>query len=312
MDFNALLNTIITLSVLLMIGYVAAKLNIINEVASKNLSNLIIKIGNPALIISSIINMEHSAENLKLGGLTLLAGFIIHIIMAILSFFICLKLKNTDERKVSEFTIIFGNVGFIGLPILDSIFGDRGVFMGAFIIISFNVVLWTWGIAILARKREDIKITLKTLILNYGTVASAIGMVIYLLNFKFPTFVYSSFSYVASLCTPITLFITGALLARRSFKQIFLSPKVYFVCFVRLIFMPLVICLLCKLVGLSSEWTLFLTVIAGMPAASTISMLSDIYEISPGYAAQCVGTTSVLSMLTIPCVVWIAQQIIII
>ena len=138
MDFYALLNTIVTLSVLLLTGYIAAKLNIIDEVASKNLSNLIIKIGNPALIISSIISMEHSAENLKLGGLTLLTGFIIHIVMAILSFFICLKLKNPDERKVSEFTLIFGNVGFIGLPILDSIFGDKGVFMGAFIIISFN------------------------------------------------------------------------------------------------------------------------------------------------------------------------------
>ncbi len=312
MDFNALLNTIATLFILMMVGFAAAKLNIIDEVASKKLSNLIIKIGNPALIISSIISMSYSLESLKLGGLTLLAGFIIHIIMAALSFILCLRFKNIDERKISEFVLIFGNVGFMGIPILNSLFGERGVFMDAFMIVSFNVVLWTWGISILARKSDNIKLNLKKVFLNYGTVAGAVGIAIYALDLNLPKFFYSSFSYVAGICTPITLFITGALLARRSFKQIFLTPKVYFICLVRLIVMPLMICLLCRLVGLSSEWTLFLTVISGMPVGSTISMLSNIYDISPGYAAQCVGTSSLFSMATIPIVVWIAQQIVII
>ena len=100
---------------------------------------------------------------------TVIFGFAVHIFMAVVAFFVYIKFKNIDERKLTEFSTIFGNVGFLGIPILESLFGDRGAFMGAFMLISFNVFLWTWGICIMARKRKDIRITPKKL-LNFGTI----------------------------------------------------------------------------------------------------------------------------------------------
>ena len=262
MDFTALLNTIVTLFVLLICGVIASKLNIIDEVASKKLSKLIITIGQPFLIISSLLGIEYSLDNLILGAKTFIIGIVVHGVMAIIAYFACFRFKNLDERKLSEFAIIFGNVGFIGLPILDSLFGAKGLFMGAFFVVSFNIVLWTWGIAILARKRNDIKLTIKKVLLNYGTVPSVIGVILYMLDLNMPTFVYSSASYLASLCTPISVLVTGALLARRSLSQIFLSPKIYYVSFIKLIVIPLVICVLTKILGFETYWILFLTALS--------------------------------------------------
>lgn len=313
-DFTALLNTIATLFLLLSVGFVAAKTKIIDEIGSKKLSDFVLKIGNPLLIINAIIGIEFSFENLKLGFFTLGAGIVIHILMALIAFVIAFRIKDQNERKITEFTMIFGNVGFIGLPILNSLFGAEGLFFGAFIVVGFNIFIWTWGVSIIARGRNDIKLTVKKIFLNYGTVPSAIGLVIYCLKYfiELPSFVYTSTSYLSSICTPITMIITGALLARRTISQIFFTPKVYLVAAVKLIAVPLIVCTLTSIIGLSDMWVLFFTAIIAMPSAAMVSMFASVYDINPDYAAQIVGTTSLLAMGTIPLVLWIAQKIMIV
>ena len=107
------------------------------------------------------------------------------------------------------------------------------------------------------------------------------------------------------------MIITGSLLARRTAKQIFLTPKVYLVAAVKLVCVPLIVCTLTSLIGLSDMWVLFFTAIIAMPSAAMVSMFATVHDICPEYAAQIVGTTSLLAMGTIPLVLWLAQQIII-
>ncbi len=315
MNFTALLNTIATLFIMLIVGYIAGKVGIVDSVASKKLSNLIIKIAQPALIIYSIVKMQYSAENLELGLKTLALGFAVHLFMGGVAFFACLKIKDLDERKILEFSMVFGNTGFIGIPIMESLFGDVGGFMASFIVVSFNILMWTLGIAILSRKRDDIKLTLKKALINKGTVPSVIGLAVFLLpiilpSFKLPTFALSSLSYIASLCTPVSMLIIGALLAGRSFKQIFGSGKVYYLCLFKLVIIPLLVCVIMKLLGFSDMWVLFAAALTSMPSATSVSMLAELYDITPGFSAQGVGTSSLLSIATMPCVIWLAQKII--
>ncbi len=307
-QFTDFFNMIIAFFILLVVGFIAGKTKIVDGVASKRLSALIIKIGQPALIINSLIKMEFSAAKLSLGIKTLVFGFAIHIFMAALAFFAFRGFKNIDEQKLTEFSAIFANVGFLGIPILKSLFGDEGEFMGAFFVVSFNVFLWTWGIMILARKRKDIRVTPKKL-LNFGTVPCFIGFLLYVCCrpfFSFPVFVMKSFDFTASICTPISMFIIGALLATCTFREIFCSGKLYYLCAVRLLIIPITVCGVLKLVGLDN-WILFGAAVASMPSATTVTMLSELYDINPKYSAQAVGTTSLFSVITMPCVMFVAQ-----
>ena len=324
MNFVPFLYTVITLFFMLIVGYVAGKTGVVSDTASKNLSKLIISIGQPALIIYSVVRMEYSTENLILGFQTLGFGLILHAILALLSFGACLRFRDLNERKITEFAAIFGNVGFIGIPILETLFGAKGAFMGAFFVVSFNVFLWTWGIVILSRKRPDIRLTPKKL-LNFGTVPSMLGLGIYVLKGVLPpllplelntalaavsTPVLSCLSYMASLCTPVSMLIIGALLAERSMKQIFLSGKIYYLCLLKLILFPLAICAVMRLLGFDNRWILFAATVLSMPCATTVTMLAEIHDIAPGYSAQGVGTTSLLSIATMPCVLWLVQRMI--
>ena len=308
-QFTTFFNTILAMFILLIVGFIAGKFKIIDSIASKRLSALIIKVAQPALIIHSLIKMDYTRDNLMLGLRTLLFGFIIHGVMAVFAFLCCMRFKNIDERKLTEFGTIFGNVGFLGIPILRSLLGDTGAFMAAFFIVSFNIVLWTWGIAIMARKREDIKLTPKKLI-NFGTVPCTIGFLLFVCCkpfFNFPTFVMMGMEYTASLCTPISMLIIGALLATRTARQIFASGKIYFLCFIKLLFLPIAVSLVMKLMGLSDLWIFFAATVVAMPTATTETMLAELYDISPGYSAQIVGTTSLFSVITMPCVIFVVQ-----
>ena len=310
MDFNALLNTIIMLFIFMAVGFTANKLNIIDEISSKRLSKLIISICQPCLIIGSLAKFEYSTENLKLGFMTLGLGIVIHTILAVIAFFACRPFKDIDEQKITEFCMVFGNVGFIGFPILQSLFGDKGLFMGAFFVISFHLVLWTWGISILARKRSDIKLTVRKIFINFGTVPSAIGIILFLLNFEMPKFITTTLGYLGDMCTPVSMLIIGALLARTNLLSLFKSFKVYYLSSMRLIISPLIICLIMTLVGFPADMTLFMTAVCCLPSATTVSMLSEMYGLKSEYSAQLVGMSSFLSLLTIPAVLLLAELIV--
>ena len=311
--FGSLLGIMGVLFLLLAIGFISRKVGLLNDAASKHLSKLIICLGQPALIISALMRAEWSEEKLWIALWSTLIGFAMHTLFGFSAFLICRKMKNGDHAKIFEFGLVFANCGFLGFPVLDSIFGaGMGSFMGAFYIISFHLFLWTWGIAILGRGRGDIRLTSKKALLNYGTIPCLIGIVLYLLKpvFSLPVFVETTLGYLGGLCTPISLLIIGGLLATLPLKKMFGTPGVYLHSLISLIVFPVVVCLLAKLLHLPDNYILFCTVMAGLPAASTVTMLGEIYGIDPAYASQTVGMTSLFTVGTLPLVCLFANWII--
>ena len=307
MSFTSLLSTIATLALLLAAGIVTGKLKIVDEVSTAKLSTLIVKLGQPFLIINALIGIEPTPENIKSGLLILALGTGIHIFMALLAYLLAKPIRGFDERKLTEFGMLFTNCGFIGFPILESIFGETGLFYGAFYVVSFHIFTWTWGLAILARGRDDIKITPKKALVNFGTIPSLIGIVLFLSGLQLPEFLTDFSGYVASLCTPISMLITGANLSRRGMKSMLTNPSVYLTSVTRLVLMPLAVTTALWLVGVPDYMVVFGCVMAAMPTAAVITMFGEMYHISPGCAAELVGSTSLLSVATLMPVIKFAE-----
>lgn len=321
--FPRLLTIILTLFFLMICGYICRKTKIIDDKASKALSRLIVSIGQPMMIIGALNNVKFSQENLTVAWQVLLISLVMHILMAAMALLICkpMRKKDLNRAKVFEFSLVFANAGFIGFPILDSIFGNGiGSFMGAFYVVVFNLFLWTWGILILARERDDIKLTPRKIFINYGTVPCAIGILLFLLqpyivpaegSVLAPAYDALSqfFNYLGSLCTPISVLVTGALLATMPLSDMFKNVRLYVHSGIKLIIFPIILCLLAKVVGLNDTYVLLVTAMAGVPSAAMVTMLAELHDIEPGYASQTVGMTSILSTATLPLVMLFAQWV---
>ena len=321
MNFDALNIVVATLFVVMAVGFLCRKLGIIDDVASKKLSKLILTVGQPAMLIHSLSRAEYSEKTLKTAGIMIVLGFVFHILLAILAYFFAIPTKSRlDERKLTEFSLIFANCAFIGFPIFEALLGSEGLFMASFLVISFNVLIWTWGLAIMARQRDDIKMTWKKVIFNFGTVPCAIGFAFFLLKapsvgFELPSFISQALQYLHNLCTPISLLVTGALIATQKPKKIFCSWKLYYFNAIKLIGLPVIVCLISKLflslfaIPGGEIYAVFFTAAAALPTASSATMMAETYGLDSGYSSLQVGTSSLLSVLTLPLTMMIAQWI---
>ncbi len=313
--FIDLLEVIGILTLLLITGYISRRVNLIDDMGSKRLSSLIIKLGQPMMIVGALISKPFSTEALKTGLFFMLIGFLIHPLMMGLAWLTGPLYRDVNQRKISLFALTFTNCGFIGFPILDAIFPGEGSFIGAFFVIGFHIYVWTLGIYILGKGRDDVKLTPKKAFLNPGTVPCVIGLGLYLLKavVPYPQFTIDFTVSLYAICMPISVLITGALIAKQGLLRMARTPSLYIFNTIKLLGIPLIVCLIAKLVTLgmadSYNTILFCTVIAALPSGATISMLGEMYDISPEYAAQCVGSSSILSIGTLPLLYFIGDFI---
>lgn len=307
-DFNALVNSVAMMFVYMVIGYIARKINMINDVSSKKLTDFILQIAQPFMIVNAIISNEYSAEGL-VGGLTIMGvGLIVHAVAAGIAFVSVLWVKNKKEKSIMQDSMILANCGFFGFPLLEALFGAKGLFWGAFFVIMFNLVAWTYGIFILSRAEKSVQINPLKLILNYGTTPCLIGLTLYLLRVPaiMPTFLTTAIKGIAATSTPVTLIVAGSLIANIPVKKLLTTPKVYYSCLVKLVVVPLVSALVLKLIGFDRDFVIFGTIMASLPTAAVVAMFAEKYDIDPDLAAHNVGMTTLLTVATIPAVVWVA------
>jgi len=309
LDLTLLLTTVFSIFPVMLIGYFMRKAGLFQAASLRSVSDVILFLAQPFLIISSIATVEYSPENLQ-SGLTVVAlAAGAHVLLSVLAFTVTRPFKQRDQRKIMQLGMIFSNCSFLGFPILRSVLGEKGVFWGAFYVIFFLLFFWTYGVFLIGIGRKDIKISLKKVFLNFGTVPCYIGIALFLMNIRLPVVVTDLFDSLASIGTPLSLFLTGGQMAGLPIKKLFADAGVYFTAFIKLFFMPAAILTVCILMGISRDMSLFLTIMAALPTASNTAMLSTHYNVMPEYAAQQIGITTLLSSGTLILVIWLADRI---
>lgn len=302
-------NVAISMFLVMAVGFFMRKSGLIDGVFSKSLSKLVLHLTQPVLIVMTMIKLRCTVENTKLLGKILLVSLIVHTLAAVVGWISMKWMKQCNARKLSEHSIIFANVLFFGLPVVEAMFGAEATAWASFYSMIFHIYSWTYGMVILGRERDDIKLNVKKAILNFGTVPCLIGIALYLVNVSdyLPEAVMKSLNYIGSLCTPVSLLVLGGVLATYPIKKLVGDPKVYFVCLIKLIVFPILAFLLTKYaLGFDEKICMFTMVMASLPTASATNMFAELYDIEPGYAATCVGMTTALSVVTLPLMVYVA------
>lgn len=298
MEYTSVINQVVVLFLIIFVGVYAKKKNIINKEVNKSLSQLLMTITMPFMIVASF-NYSFSKEMLVNVGLVLLFSFSIHgfllVISKVIYFSFPLKTKN-----ILRFITIFGNCAFMGFPVLQSIYGKEGVFYGSIFTIGFNVFLWTAGVMLFTDAKGDRQI--KKILFNPGIVAVFIGMFLFLFSIQLPVPIYRTLELVGSLTVPLSMIIVGVILADMDLKDIFADLAVYYGAFIRLIAAPFTVFLVLKLLGMDGIVLGVCVVSAGMPAAANTALFAETYDGDRSLASKSVFITTVLSILTIPLV----------
>lgn len=288
--------------VLMAIGFVVYRKKLINEEGTKQLSNLLVWVINP-LIMLTRYQMEFSMIKLKELGIS----FVVSLGAMLLGFLIG-EIVFKKEQRINKFAIGFANAGFIGIPLVTSIMGIEKVFFLSAYLVCFNILSYTYGIYMVSGNKK--LITAKSLALNPGIIAVVLGLLIFISPIKLPGIIFNAFNLVGQTNTPIAMILLGTYIAKSKLITLFSDRQAYFVCFVKLILIPLVIIIIFKLLPTElAEIKMVVLIAMSTPVGLTVPMFSQMYGGDYEYGAKLVGLSTLLSLATIPVILFFANMI---
>jgi len=293
-----------TLFILVIIGYVAGKLGYLGGNFDRQLSRLVINITCPALILSSAMTGELPDREFILP--LLLISVITYAILTGVALVLPRYLtKDKKEEGVIGFALLFGNVGFMGYPVVASIFGHEAVFYAAVLNVVNTFAVFTIGTILITGKNEveDSRFQKKVL---YSTpmLAAYLTMAIVALEINnIPTFVSQPLTMLGNITVPAALLIIGSSMSQLSFRKMVGNYTVYITSLFRLIFLPIGIYYLCLYLGFSPFVVNINTLVIAMPVATYGTILCLKYEKDTTLITEITFITTLFSMLTIPLLV---------
>ena len=291
------------------VGFACEKKGIYTEKASRLTTDLLFYIVAPAIIVRSFLSVEYTKDSLKGLCLAALGGLIFHIVGIIFAHF----MFNKDDKNIAciyKYACVYGNVGYMALPLAQAILGYEGVFYCSAIMVPFNILSFTHGVRLMEKEKEtDKKARLKNLALNPGVIGVAIGLPLFLLNVKLPQIIYSPVSYIADLNTPLAMIMFGTYLASAEWKSIFKDKGIYKVALVKIILMPLITIGILKLVGYGGVLLTACVLSSSAPTANNTVMFSAKFGRDTAVASKITALISVLSIVTMPVMIAIAQSL---
>lgn len=302
MDIMVVFQTMLKLFLLLVLGFVLFKCHIFDEYTNKKISTLIVNVASPMLIISSIAGVEGNDKSivfLMIGaGILMYIGFIIlgKIINRIFPF-------PKKDWPVYECMVVFANTGFMGYPVLLDVFGQEAVFYASLIHMAFNFFVYTYAIMCLTKSDDSkFKLNFKQL-LTPGIVLIFIGILIYLFDMQLPSVLMDTINSVGSLTAPLSMMMIGSSLAVYPIKDSFTDWRSYVFAFVRLIIVPFVTMIVCRLLHINPYYANITIITNAMPVGSMVLMLATQYNANVKIVTKNIVVSTLLSVITIPIVV---------
>lgn len=302
MDIALVINKMLVMLIMLGTGVVTAKTGIIDAEGNRRLSRFAMAVPQTATILASAVNTEMEITVGKVLGV-LGAGCAMYGLLILLGVLVPrIGRVQAEDRGVYSFLTIFGNVGYMGFPLVGAIFGESAVFYAVLLCVPFNLLAFTLGVRLISGHGSNFR---WRDLCSPALVASAAAVVLIFVPVDWPAPVRESLKSMGDMILPISMIIIGASLGEMRLKDVFLDWRLYLFAPVRLLLPPV---LIWAVMGLFIRDRLLLevmTVLGAMPAAAIAAMLSIQYGANERLASRTVFLTTVLSAATIPLVCWL-------
>ncbi len=304
MDFLGTFLIVVLIVVLAVPGYALRKAKLFGERAAAVLAVLLLYVSQPSLMVSSLL--KNAFQPSMLVNFAWIFGFA--VVLQLLVYFaaklIFCRAGELPARRVCVASSYLGNVGFMGIPVMQMLFPGNGepVLYAVVFNVAFNAMAWTLGVYAVTGERGAVRPW--KIVLNPPTVATIAALPFFFCGVKVPEQVLTVFSYLGEMTLPLSMIILGVRLADVRLRSLFCDWKVYLAAAVKLILSPLlslgVLVLVDLLVPLDAFVIVSLYIIAAMPTASSVLNFAERYEGDSETAACVTLMTTVLCIVTIP------------
>ena len=328
MSITVVLQQMIMIFVLIGVGMILYKKEMLSELTSKQISGIIVNVTNPALLICSAFG-DGPRVSLRELGTALAVFLVIYAILIAAGFLIphILRVPNKYHYCYQMLTI-FGNVGFIGIPLASAVLGTESLIFVSIYNLIYNILIYTFGISVLQRTAarqsiavckgevnvQNARIEQETMsdthvtsscwkkLINAGTISAAATIIFYLADFPVPNIVPSTLTYMGQSTTLLSMLVLGASVAQMALRDIFAHPRLYGFLLLRQILVPIGSVMLFRLFISDTLILNTLALMLAVPAGNLPLMLSKQLHVETDTISQGIILSTLLSLVTIPVV----------
>lgn len=299
-----MITVMMTLFALVVVGYVAGKLGYLGGDFDRQLSRLVINITCPALILSSAMTGELPDRQFILP--LLLISVVTYLLLAGAAFLFPRYLtKNKADEGPIGFALMFGNVGFMGYPVVASIFGHEAVFYAAVLNVVNTFAVFTIGTVLITGRGEvEGERFQKKVLYSTPMLAAYLTMAIVALRIDhIPAAISQPLTMLGNITVPAALLIIGSSMSNLSLRTMLGNRTVYATSLMRLAILPVAVHFLMRMLGFSDFVVNINTLVIAMPVATYGTILCLKYEKDTTTMTEVTFITTLLSMISIPLLV---------
>lgn len=291
------LQQVLILFLLILAGFACARLKILHPEGKKELSNLLLYLVVPAMIINSYLTGydETVLHNLALAFVLSTAALLLGTAVTFL-----LTMRCTDRNApILKFAGMFSNAAYMGFPLIEALYGSEGlIYAGAFVTM-FNIFLWTIGYGLVSRSASPRQIA-RSILTSPVIWAVAAGLILFAARIQVPEILAKPLEYLGGMNTPLSMMITGMLIAQSGIGAMLRDRRVHFVLLIRMLAVPLLCFALFTALGLHGEVPAVILLLEACPSAAITSVFAVQFDYDEQLAAGSVVVTTLFSALTLP------------
>lgn len=300
MELSILLaEQIATLFLMGLVGYLAVKSGKFREYESRIISNVVVYICSPCVIINAF-QIEFTADKVK--GLLLAGGasILVHIILIGGG---RLLAKPFHLNGIEKASVEYSNSGNLIVPLVGAVLGSEWVFYTTAFLIVQTVLIWTHGQSVICQGLET---NYRKILLNPNIIAIMAGLVLFLTKIRLPVIVNGCISGFGDMIGPMSMMVVGMIIGNVDLKWVFRQKRPYFICFLRLILFPVIIILLFACSGMvhlhaDAEYILMVVILAASaPVAVMVTQLAQIHDRDAAYASVINVMSVIFCIVTMP------------
>ena len=301
MAFSQLLSSMAMLLTMVLPGIIFKKKGLITESQTKCISNIIINLIVPAIIINAF-QIEYT-EGIVGDVFKIIGLFGVMIVISVVVLLVVSKTArfNDFQKGIFAAVLMIPNTGFIGIPLMNAFFGAEGLFYVSIMEIAGDFFVFTVVYTIFSRlagrnEKMDIREFFSPPI-----IAVIIGFTLFMFKIKLPPFLGGAAKSISDASGALAMFVLGSQLADIKVKEFFGDAKVYIQVGARLILMPIAAFVIMRLI--LKDTSLLSTVFVlswGLPAGVFCVVLAEKFNTDPAFATKCVMLSNILCLITIP------------
>lgn len=285
----------IQIFILVAVGFIIGKKKIFGPEARRDMTNVVIYVLLPCNIFHSF-ETQLSADMLRECAIVFVIAMGAQLLYIVLNR-ILYNRYPIERRIVMQYATICNNAGFMGLPVIESVFGAAGILYGSIVLIPMRLFMWTAGLSLFTK--TDKKQQFKRLATHPCIWAVILGFAYLFSPVRLPAFLSNTINIIGSCTTAMSMIVVGSILSDVDFRTVF-DKAYYYYSFIRLLAIPAFIFIVLKLLGVDPVVTGVSVLSTAMPAATVTAMLSHKYGRDSAFASKLIFVSTLLSLFTLP------------